>query len=56
MGGAIHIMSPDFEASKDSNATNSHPYVYVQGNTFTKNMAYFAGNAIYLVHTNKQVE
>ena len=47
-------MSPNFEANADSNVTNSHPYVYFANNTFEKNMAYFAGNAIYLGHTVKR--
>ena len=55
MGGAIHIMSPDFESNADSTEANSHPYILMENNTFTKNMAYFAGNAIYMGHTVKRV-
>ena len=29
MGGAIHIMSPDFEHNQMSNETNTHPYIYI---------------------------
>ena len=55
LGGAIHIMSPDFESNAASNTTNSHPYIYIENNTFSKNMAYFAGNAIYIGHTIKRI-
>ena len=55
LGGAIHIMSPDFESNANSTEVNSHPYIYIENNTFTKNMAYFAGNAIYMTHTNKLI-
>ena len=51
LGGTVHIMSPDFETKKGSNATNSQPYIYFRDNNFTKNMAYFAGNALYITHT-----
>ena len=55
LGGAIHIMSPDFESNADSTEVNSHPYIYIENNTFSKNMAYFAGNAIYMGHTVKRI-
>ena len=55
LGGAIHIMSPDFESNKDSTEVNSHPYIYIENNIFNKNMAYFAGNAIYIGHTVKRI-
>ena len=29
IGGAIHIMSPDFETNISSNSTNSPPYLYI---------------------------
>ena len=51
LGGTIHIMSPDFE----SNSTTSPPYIYIEGNSFTKNMAYFGGNALYITHTVKRI-
>ena len=56
LGGSVHIMSPDFETNKDSNATNSQPYIYFKDNNFTKNMAYFAGNALYITHTINRTE
>lgn len=31
--------------------TNSQPYIYIENNEFSKNMAYFAGNALYIAHT-----
>ena len=55
MGGAIHIYSPDFESNADSEEVNSHPYIYISGNTFDRNMAYFAGNALYVAHTVRKV-
>jgi len=67
LGGSVHIYSPDFESNNNStskntttsvtnsttstNATNTQPYVYFSGNQFLYNMAYFAGNAIYMTHT-----
>ena len=33
IGGAIHIMSPDFESTIDkSDQINSQPYIYIQKN------------------------
>ena len=29
IGGAIHIMSPDFESNAESTEANSHPYIYI---------------------------
>ena len=55
VGGAVHIMQPDFESNADSKETNSHPYVYIEKNNFTNNMAYFAGNAIYMSHSVKRI-
>ena len=52
-GGAIHIMSPDFEY-KSTNLQS--PYIYIASNSFIKNMAYFAGNAYYITHTVKRIE
>ena len=52
MGGAIHIMSPDFESTAAySNYNNSMPFIYIENNEFRKNMAYFAGNALYIAHS-----
>ena len=51
LGGTVHIFSPDFETNKASNATNSQPYIYFEKNAFIQNMAYFAGNAVYITHT-----
>lgn len=53
MGGAIHIMSPDFEtgAAVANETVNTLPYIYIESNTFSRNMAYLAGNAIYMAHT-----
>ena len=56
IGGAVHIMQPDFESNADSEETNSHPYVYIEKNNFTNNMAYFAGNAIYMSHSVKRIK
>ena len=57
MGGVMHIMSPDFETNAALNDTvvNNLPYIYIESNTFTKNMAYLAGNAIYMAHTQMRV-
>ena len=49
-------MEPDFESNADSSETNSHPYVYIEHNNFTNNMAYFAGNAIYMSHSVKRIK
>lgn len=46
MGGAIFVMSPDFKNNKQSK-----PYIYIRDNNFVQNMAYFAGNALYVTHT-----
>ena len=55
MGGVISIMSPDFEgAATDDDGPNNPqnaPYTFIEGNVFWKNMAYFAGNAIYYAAT-----
>ena len=48
-------MSPDFESNANSTDVNSHPYIYIENNVFNKNMAYFAGNAIYIGHTIKRI-
>ena len=51
LGGAVHIFAPDFETGANSTETNTKPYIWFQNNTFSQNTAYFAGNAIYMVHT-----
>ena len=53
LGGAVHIYAPDFETNVNitHNTTNAYPYNYFADNKFLKNMAYFAGNAIYMTHT-----
>lgn len=55
MGGVMHIMSADFEtnANRANETVNSLPYIYIESNTFARNMAYLAGNAIYMAHTVK---
>ena len=59
-GGAIHIVSPNFELKRDPetlNVTqwqnNTLPLIYMHGNNFTQNMAYFAGNAFAIIPTKK---
>lgn len=54
MGGAITVMSPDFESDTGTSVTNSKPYLYLENNVFQQNMAYFAGNALYVAHTVKR--
>ena len=34
LGGAVHILSPDFETNKGLNETNSQPYIYFKDNLF----------------------
>ncbi len=48
-GGAIAINSPDFQHYDES-------YVIIQGNTFSNNMAYFSGNAIYIRNTRPDMD
>jgi len=43
-GGVINIDSPDWE-------TGSSPYVILRDNYFTQNMAYLAGNVLYMRNT-----
>lgn len=45
-GGAITINSPDFQNSKK-------PFVITSNNTFTKNMAYLSGSALYIRNTKR---
>ena len=61
-GGAINIMSPNFEFRRDpdtKNVTkwmnNSLPLIYLHENNFTRNMAYFSGNAFSIINTMKMV-
>jgi len=44
-GGAIHIDNIKQGAS-DEDSKQYSPFIYFQNNTFTRNMAYFEGNAI----------
>ena len=43
-GGAITINSPDWRQGKQ-------PHIIIKNNMFSKNMAYFSGNAIYIKST-----
>ena len=48
-GGSILISSPNFEIyNRTTFNTTEKPYVIFQNNNFTKNMAYFAGNAFHI--------
>jgi len=49
-GGAFHIdLSLNEDESKDPISIYDYsPFVFVQGNHFERNMAYFHGNAIYI--------
>ena len=47
-GGAITINSPDFSKVAATDASSKKPYIIFKGNTFTNNMAYVSGNAVYV--------
>ena len=47
-GGVIHIEKPDFRFG-------NNPYIVLAENTFTKNMAYWAGNAFHIQMTMRMV-
>jgi hypothetical protein len=46
-GGAINIDNPDWTGHKPYQLRNT-PYVIVENNSFKQNMAYIAGNAVYI--------
>ena len=59
-GGALHIISPNFELRRDPvtlNVTawenNTLPLIYMNGNNFTKNMAYFSANAFAIIPSKR---
>ena len=59
-GGALHIISPNFEARRNPvtlNVTqwenNTLPLIYMNGNNFTKNMAYFSANAFAIIPSKR---
>lgn len=47
-GGAIHINSPNFDWTNDS-------YTIINNCTFTHNMAYFSGGAVYARSTLREL-
>ena len=59
-GGAVHISSPRFEQSMPNEAgvaqVNGQAFVVMANNIFERNMAYFAGNALYIRPTMTIVE
>lgn len=46
-GGAIQIDNSD-SGSRKRDATAYAPFLYLKNNTFSRNMAYFEGNAVYV--------
>ena len=56
-GGAIQILSPNFESHNQTGYNTTYkPYVIMQNNNFTKNMAYFAGNAFHITSSVRLIE
>lgn len=63
-GGAITINSPDWDRSVLSTSTvsatasahNIKPFVIIVSNSFSNNMAYFSGNAIYIRNTQRSTD
>jgi hypothetical protein len=47
-GGAITINSPDFSLVNAADPSSKKPFIVLSGNTFTKNMAYLSGSAVYI--------
>jgi hypothetical protein len=47
-GGAINIDSPNWTHSQESYEPDNRPYVILSNNKFKRNMAYVAGNAVYI--------
>ena len=48
-GGAVHIdVSGTHEDEMGAGEWSSAPFILFKNNTFTRNMAYFEGNAIYI--------
>lgn len=55
VGGVLQILSPNFEIhNRTTLNTTGKPYIIMQNNNFTKNMAYFAGNAFHITHLKRQ--
>ena len=53
-GGAVVIESPNFEIhNRTTLNTTDKPYIIFQNNNFTKNMAYFAGNAFHITYDKR---
>lgn len=47
-GGAITINSPDFSNYDQNTPSSKKAYIITQGNTFSNNMAYLSGSALYI--------
>ena len=57
MGGVVAISSPNFEIhNRTTLNTTDKPYIIMENNNFTKNMAYFAGNAFYISLVKRSIE
>ena len=57
IGGAIQILSPNFESHNATGYNSTQkPYVIMHNNNFTKNMAYFAGNAFHITSSVRLIE
>ena len=61
-GGGINIISPNFELNRNwttlnvtKHMNNSLPLIYMNENNFTKNMAYFSGNAFSIINTRRMM-
>jgi hypothetical protein len=52
-GGAVTINSPDFSSVTSIDPSSMKPFVILSGNTFTKNMAYLSGSAVYIRMTRR---
>ena len=52
-GGAITINSPDFSQVNSADPSSKKPFIILSGNTFTKNMAYLSGSAVYIRFTRR---
>ena len=54
-GGAVHIDTSPLQGNVN---TESHfqPYIYFKKNEFTRNMAYFEGNSVYITGGKKHKE
>ena len=50
-GGAIHIDNIAADPYQEASHFGRYPFVLFENNTFSRNMAYFEGNALYVVGT-----